>query len=500
LTTTEQTTSGSSTTVPITTTADETTVAATTASTVESTSDLTTTEQTTSGSSTTVPITTTADETTVAVTTASTVESTSGLTTTEQTTSESSTTVPVTTTADETTFATTASTVESTSDLTTTEQTTNGSSTTVPITTTPDETTVSATAASTVESTSDLTTTEQTTTLSCATSLDCPADSFCDQRTGNFSCTCVPGSYLLYEDFSFSCQQVFQFGGIFSFRVFISRSFTFTATTFSDRRNFVKEFVFDANQDLFGLLTVEVDEKPSQINDFENWNYKLIFLRTSDVNSSLIEDNLKIFTENNCVGEYCSINGSSTVFVVDTNETLQNFGDNDEFLCKDYPCDDKSTTCVVEQNVRYCVCKPNFLNTLGSAIACQKIICTDNDDCNYPFGVCKNDMTLPLGSCSCIKTFSGEHCENPWMFVFIIITTFIAITTVGIIIVVIFKKKKRKKHSFKVEKATKETPLRAQLPLFAQMQQKSPFEVSDQYRKRSPTRPDNTRHNLPDLP
>ena len=47
------------------------------------------------------------------------------------------------------------------------------------------------------------------------------------------------------------------------------------------------------------------------------------------------------------------------------------FSDNDEFLCKDYPCDDKSTTCVVEQNVRYCVCKPNFLNTLGSAIACQ---------------------------------------------------------------------------------------------------------------------------------
>jgi len=266
------------------------------------------------------------------------------------------------------------------------------------------------------------------------------------KEDGGYGCVCLPG----YNDLNGECAEVKQFGGQF---VFGSKTTVYDVRTAEEEQleEDVKTFLDETYKDTTSYDHSDVvctSQSTGYLCDYVTVFEAEEFTKDG-LSQEAVEEKVKTEIETAC-SPTCDIGGMP----LNKEETIDNIGviADASKLCGD-SCDASSTYCDVISDGDYiCVCQNKFVPIDGTKATCEKKLCTSNYDCNDPFGTCNSDADNGVGVCECMTLFNGENCEDPWLFIFVIVMGFIV--WIGLVVLLWWccsgknnKKKKYKKHT-----------------------------------------------------
>nr|XP_026690453.1 mucin-13 isoform X2 [Ciona intestinalis] len=255
--------------------------------------------------------------------------------------------------------------------------------------------------------------------------------SWCNQITDmTFECLCKPG---FYND-SLSCEPALQFGGQL---VYASSSFM-RASAKQASISEVEDFLNPIYKNTNGYINVD----NINVTAATFASYVLLYKPTSTESVETIQKAMQDGLDACSVGPDGCVVGSQPL---NETATVEASGTYSVAVCDQYEgyCDTISTSCSTIEGSLNCKCNPGYVTMDGNSQYCKLDICNTDSDCNGPFGECVGQP----GSCKCVFGFSGTHCRDPWLLVFITVGGSLLLILIAVLIALCVSKSKSSKKS-----------------------------------------------------
>jgi len=255
----------------------------------------------------------------------------------------------------------------------------------------------------------------------------CPENSYCKVKERSYECLCYTG----FEKINEECIKIKQFTGLVVLTGAKTLSKALTDPTTDDIKDLLSCIYCEDT-------TTEVCFKDATVKASSNgldFSYRLLYDETITIDLNDIKEKMEADL-NKCNKDSIMIDEEATINEVGTVQP--------SLACPG--CYNDSTECIITNDgYSRCICREGYYEPIGatSIIICTAEICLSDADCNSPFGTCQINSDPKV--CSCMATFSGTSCENPWLFIFIIVVSFLVVSIVPTTIWFIYSNKKKPK-------------------------------------------------------